>query len=575
MAYSFVQYTGDGVTTLFSVPFGYIAKSDVTVKVNNVTTSFTWNSDTVVSVSPAPANGAVVEVRRNTQKTSAVVNFQDAGTITEAMLDENTEQMLYITQEAFDEADQSIQLVSDNTWDAESKRIKNVATPTSDNDAANKSYVDQAALGSLPTPLSQANGGTGATSAAAARTALAVVGTATLSDAADLTAGDALVGYRNTGTGSLARTVHSKLDELPSILDWADQAGVEASGKDWIFLPSAQSLSVAGALVKNYWGPGSLALSTGDMPGTQGDALYGFIVLETASAGSGQHFTLASKVFTGARTDTGSAPAQNHCVAGYFEAQRGAGSSDGVWAVNSVTEVFNLSGATIGYEIDVNNASGSDPGLSPANPYIGLSIVSGAAGRGGTAIVVDRNGDFASNHWNRGLWLKEIYSRAIELTNCGSAATGLWTDNTFKMRGTAAAVESVLALIPFDDTEPTAFLFYLANATDTGVRGGWLKRGEISINEPNGKGTAGISIKGIANGDNIAFLQRNTDTSPIGTFIRCVNAANSAVLFDVDYETLAGNTNVLLSVGGAAAVRVSAGAVDSGGAGFKVLRVPN
>ena len=395
-----------------------------------------------------------------------------------------------------------------------------------------------------------------------------------LSDTADTTRGDALIGYKNTGTGAAARTVHAKLDELPSILDWANQAGVEASGKDWIFMPSAQTLIVAGALAKNYWGPGSLALASGDMPGTQGDAAYGFVVLETAAAGSGQHFTFGAKVFTGTRTDTSSAPGQNHCVAGYFEAQRGAGSSDGIWAVNSVTEVYNLSGATIGYEIDVNNASGSDPGLSPANPYIGLSVVSGAAGRGGTAIVVDRNGSFTSNHWHRGLWVKEVLSRAFELTNCG-AATGLWTDNVFKIRGTAASVEPVLALVPFDDTEATSYLFYLANSTDSATKGGWLKRGEISINEPNGKGTAGISIKGIANGDNIVFLQRNTDTSPTGTFMRFVNAANSTVLFDVDHASGAGDTNVLLSVAGAAAVRVTVGANDSGGVGFKLLRVPN
>ena len=406
-------------------------------------------------------------------------------------------------------------------------------------------------------------------------TAVAAATTLKLSDTSDVTLGDTLIGYKNTGTGAVARTVHAKLEELPSISDWTNQAGVEASGKDWIFLPSAQSLTVAGALAKNYWGPGSLALASGDMPGTQGDAAYGFVVLETAAAGSGQHFTFGAKVFTGTRTDTSSAPGQNHCVAGYFEAQRGAGSSDGIWAVNSVTEVYNLSGATIGYEIDVNNSSGSDPGVSPANPYIGLSIVSGAAGRGGTAIIVDRNGDFASNHWHRGLWIKEVLSRAFELTNCGSAATGLWTDNTFKMRGTAAGVESVLALIPFDDTEATSFLFYLTNAADNAVKGGWLKRGEIAINESAGKGTAGLSIKGIANGDNIIFLQRNTDTTPTGTFMRFVNAANSAVLFDVDHASAAGDTNVMLSVAGAAAVRVTVGANDSGGAGFKLLRVPN
>lgn len=212
MAYSFVQYTGNGSTTLFNVPFGYISKSHVTVKVDGVSTSFTWNSDTVVSVSPAPTNGAVVEVRRTTPITTAVVDFQDAGTITEAMLDENTKQMLYIAQEAFDTADLSIQIASDNTWDAESKRIKNVASPATDTDAANKNYVDQTALGALPLPLSQANGGTGAASAPAARTALAVPGLADLADTADVAKGDALLGGKRTSANAVGFTFHTYTD---------------------------------------------------------------------------------------------------------------------------------------------------------------------------------------------------------------------------------------------------------------------------------------------------------------------------------------------------------------------------
>jgi len=105
MANSFVQYTGDGTTTNFTVPFGYISTDHVTVKVNAVTTSFTWLDATTVVVSPAPANGATVEIRRATPTTAAVVDFQDAGTVTAAQLDLNTTQMLYISQEAADDTE--------------------------------------------------------------------------------------------------------------------------------------------------------------------------------------------------------------------------------------------------------------------------------------------------------------------------------------------------------------------------------------------------------------------------------------------------------------------------------------
>jgi hypothetical protein len=106
-------------------------------------------------------------------------------------------------------------------------------------------------------------------------------------------------------------------------------------------------------------------------------------------------------------------------------------------------------------------------------------------------------------------------------------------------------------------------------------RAEWLKRGEIAINSADGKGTSGLSIKGIANGDNLIFLQRTTDTGPTGTFMRFVNAANSAVLFDVDMENSVDTTNVSLSVGGASATRVYVGAADSGGTGYRMLRVAN
>jgi hypothetical protein len=247
----------------------------------------------------------------------------------------------------------------------------------------------------------------------------------------------------------------------------------------------------------------------GSMVGTQGGASYGFLLADGPEPGTGQHFVFGAKVFTGARTDTGSAPGQNHCVAIYGEAQRGAGSSDGIWGANTVTEAYNLNGPTVGYEIDVNNFS-VDPGLSPAQSFLGLSVISGASGRGGTAIEINRNGDYASNHWNRGLYVREVLQRAIEFANCGNA-TGLWSDGTLNVVATAAA-SPVAQLRPFQ-------------AGDVLLRG--------------------------------------------------VNAAANTILFDLDQNTTANETNMKLSIAGAAAQRVSVGAADSGGTGFRVLRVAN
>jgi hypothetical protein len=322
--------------------------------------------------------------------------------------------------------------------------------------------------------------------------------------------GSSLVGFTADDAGSTARSLKTKLRDIPAITDYASQALAAASAASSLFMPQGSTLTVAGSLAKKYWGAGKLVLGSGDVPGTQGGADYGFSFLAQPTPGTGQHFGLASKIFTGTRTDVGSAPGQNHGVALYGEAQRGAGSSDGIWGANTVTEAYNLNGPTIGYEIDVNNFSGVDPGLSPAQSFFGLSVISGASGRGGTAIEINRNGDYASNHWNRGLYVREVLQRGIEFADCGNA-TGLWSDGTLNVVATAAA-SPVAQVRPFQ-------------AGDVLLRG--------------------------------------------------VNAAANLILFDLDQNATANETNMKLSIAGAPAQRVSVGAADSGGTGFRVLRVAN
>jgi hypothetical protein len=363
--------------------------------------------------------------------------------------------------------------------------------------------------------------------------------------------------------------------ETPSTQDYTNQTTIQTSGYSWFFMPTNTDLAVAGVITSNFYGAGSISLPSGANPGDQGGAAYGFSVYEGVTPGTNQHFTFVAKNWTGTRFDRGSAPGQNHVVAGYFESTRGTGSSDGVWALNSITNVFNLNGPTIGYEIDMNNQSGVDPGLNPAQVYHALSLISGDVGRGGTGLVIDRNGDLPNNHWNRGIEIKEIWQRGIEFNNCQAGASGIWTDRTMAFVQTDNIDIPVLRLTPFDDLNSSGSLFYLTNAANSSVLASWLKRGEISVGGNANQGSCGIGIKGIANGDNLVFLQRNTDTTPTGTFLRAVNAANSTVLFDVDYNTTAAQTNLQLSVAGAAVSRVSVGAADSGGAGFRVLRVPN
>jgi hypothetical protein len=102
MPYSLANYTGNGATTTFAVPFPFISRDHVTVSVNGFVTPFSWLTDGLILVTPAPANGATVLVARNSSRGTRLVDYQDAAVLTEADLDLANQQAIYIAQEAFD-----------------------------------------------------------------------------------------------------------------------------------------------------------------------------------------------------------------------------------------------------------------------------------------------------------------------------------------------------------------------------------------------------------------------------------------------------------------------------------------
>ena len=102
MAYSYVTYTGNGSTTQFTVPFGYIRREHVLVTVAAVAATFTWVNDGLIQMTTAPANGAAVRVYRVTPLESPLVDFADGATLVAADLDTNARQSIYTQQELDD-----------------------------------------------------------------------------------------------------------------------------------------------------------------------------------------------------------------------------------------------------------------------------------------------------------------------------------------------------------------------------------------------------------------------------------------------------------------------------------------
>lgn len=109
---------------------------------NGVVTAFSWLTDSTISISPAPANGAVIEIRRVTPKDQAPVNFTDGSTLREADLDLLAIFSLYCTQEAQDGVETAITQDSLGAWNGNGRVASNFAAPVNPSDLVTKDYVE-------------------------------------------------------------------------------------------------------------------------------------------------------------------------------------------------------------------------------------------------------------------------------------------------------------------------------------------------------------------------------------------------------------------------------------------------
>ena len=146
MALTFQDYTANGTAVSFAIPFDRIR--DVHVKVfyaaTEITTGWSVVGNNVVFTSP-PANGTVVRIRRITDFTERLVDYVDGSRLNEIDLDTDSKQAFYLIQESRDINDVSMVKNSLGNWEAGFDRIQSVSDPVENNDAANKTYVDQTA----------------------------------------------------------------------------------------------------------------------------------------------------------------------------------------------------------------------------------------------------------------------------------------------------------------------------------------------------------------------------------------------------------------------------------------------
>lgn len=151
MASTIIIYTGDGTRTDFTIPFDYLKKSFVTVRLDPSTTltggdygdtgsDYYFLDKTTIRLKVAPASGASLTIRRHTSATERVVTFKDASILKATDLDTSQMQAFHIAEEGRDAINDAIIGDKEGNWDAKGHRIINVGTPIKDNDAVNLEY---------------------------------------------------------------------------------------------------------------------------------------------------------------------------------------------------------------------------------------------------------------------------------------------------------------------------------------------------------------------------------------------------------------------------------------------------
>lgn len=141
MAFSYNVYTGDGTTTQFAVPFGYVRREHVLATVAGSPATFTWINDSLIQMDVVPANGATVRVYRQTPLTNPLVDFTDGSTLVAADLDTNARQSIYTQQELDDSLVDGLAGVIPNGDKGDITTSVNGSVWTIDNDAVTAAKI--------------------------------------------------------------------------------------------------------------------------------------------------------------------------------------------------------------------------------------------------------------------------------------------------------------------------------------------------------------------------------------------------------------------------------------------------
>lgn len=149
MAYSYQNWTCNGAQTDFTFDFPYLDRTHIKVFLDGVETlAFAWLTARAVQVAPAPAVGVILQIRRVTPTSQRINSFTSSSIRDPQTFNNDSDQLLYLAQEAKDTADAAMILGESGHWDGKGKKIQDVSAGTEGGDATNLAQVQALVSGS-------------------------------------------------------------------------------------------------------------------------------------------------------------------------------------------------------------------------------------------------------------------------------------------------------------------------------------------------------------------------------------------------------------------------------------------
>ena len=134
-------FVGNGSQTDFAFSFDYLRKEFVKVLVDGIETAYTFHTTQTVRVTPAPAVGKVVIVRRITDR-DRLVQFVDGSILIANDLNVAALQSIHIASEALDQASGGLLIDETGAYSAGFRKLALLGDPTNARDAVNKQWAE-------------------------------------------------------------------------------------------------------------------------------------------------------------------------------------------------------------------------------------------------------------------------------------------------------------------------------------------------------------------------------------------------------------------------------------------------